>query len=643
MCNKIFFTLTAVTGVIAISWTLSTVPLEATTLWFGLAALGLLLVGPFLLGLVLALRRSALISTLDVRLENFLARPERFTQTMTTLAFLGGLGLVLILAIPSPLFQDYATYYPIFEYSLGTFETIRTVLEYALPLLVWGVGLLWGCAVWLYRTYRRPLEGAIGWKMLFTLAVLTATGLHWFILVMQAQVFTRIPGYYWEIAAKPFTPRDLVFPVMLGLALIVVAVILRNPHKTFRNLVIIYLFGWLLQFSFGVIEGQGLESLRLKFATSWHKSQAMNAAKDDFNLIEIVTEYNQIYGERMFNGSKPPGTIVFYKSMQYLADWLNSQDTVEGRFLALTTLLAFVLPCLAFLIVFLIQKFSNQISDQPDNLYPSLLYISLPNVILLPLFLDQALFPLLFMLGAAAIIFSVKRQSFWWAVASGVVVYLLAFTTFALLTAGAFVGIYLLVDFWINRKRKYLVTSLKLGSGVLLGVALALVVGCIFLNYNPLIRYQKAMEITRNYDFIERIDAGKSIKIENTGFLIAPELVLEAMLLNNTEFAAAIGFPVTALFLVSAGRTLSRFGRGKATRTDAILIAFLLTFVALNLFAPIRGEAARLWLFFAPMFVLFAGLEIPRLFDRDKRVVYGLIVLQLITIFLTYKFQDLAP
>jgi hypothetical protein len=272
-----------------------------------------------------------------------------------------------------------------------------------------------------------------------------------------------------------------------------------------------------------------------------------------------------------------------------------------------------------------------------------LLYVFLPNVILLPLFLDQALFPLLFMLGAAAIIYSTKKRSFWLAVVSGVIVFMLAFATFALLTAAAYVAFYLLVDFWTNRKKGYFATTLKLGGGVLLGIALALVVGSICLNYNPLIRYQKAMEITRNYDFIERVDAGKSVEIEHTGFLIAPKLILEAMFLNNTEFAAAIGFPIAALFLVSAVRRLVDFGRGKATQADSILVAFLLTYIALNLFAPIRGEAARLWLFFAPMFVLSAGLEIPRLFDREKWPVYTLVGMQLVTIYLTYKFQDLAP
>ena len=73
------------------------------------------------------------------------------------------------------------------------------------------------------------------------------------------------------------------------------------------------------------------------------------------------------------------------------------------------------------------------------------------------------------------------------------------------------------------------------------------------------------------------------------------------------------------------------------------MLAFLFTFIALNLFAPIRGEAARLWLFFTPMVVLFAGREVKRLFDEEKGMVFGLVTLQLITIYLIYKFQDLAP
>jgi hypothetical protein len=163
------------------------------------------------------------------------------------------------------------------------------------------------------------------------------------------------------------------------------------------------------------------------------------------------------------------------------------------------------------------------------------------------------------------------------------------------------------------------------------------------LDYNVFTRYQGAMKVVRNFDFLLRVDAPRGEQLPNTGFLLPPRYILGAFALNNLEFASAVGFPIYLLFIVQGVATLSAFVKRKITPQHAILASFLATFLAMNIFAPIQGEAARLWIFWTPMIVLFAGSSIAALFKPHNRMTYLLVFLQLTTIYLTFKFQDLAP
>jgi len=60
----------------------------------------------------------------------------------------------------------------------------------------------------------------------------------------------------------------------------------------------------------------------------------------------------------------------------------------------------------------------------------------------------------------------------------------------------------------------------------------------------------------------------------------------------------------------------------------------------LNVYGQMQGEAARLWMFWVPMVVSFAGFELYSHFHRKNLVVYLVVTLQFITIWMTFMFQD---
>ena len=72
-----------------------------------------------------------------------------------------------------------------------------------------------------------------------------------------------------------------------------------------------------------------------------------------------------------------------------------------------------------------------------------------------------------------------------------------------------------------------------------------------------------------------------------------------------------------------------------------ILASLLLSFIVLNLAGTAQGEVPRLWLFWLPMVLFLASMEIVSYARRRPLIVLGLALTQIVTIVLTFHFQDL--
>ena len=66
-----------------------------------------------------------------------------------------------------------------------------------------------------------------------------------------------------------------------------------------------------------------------------------------------------------------------------------------------TLFMLWVFPLLSFSTLALLYWLNRSLLDEEDGLLPGLLYLSCANVILIPLFLDQAIYPPVFLLGVA--------------------------------------------------------------------------------------------------------------------------------------------------------------------------------------------------------------------------------------------------
>ena len=263
---------------------------------------------------------------------------------------------------------------------------------------------------------------------------------------------------------------------------------------------------------------------------------------------------------------------------------------------------------------------------------PGLLFILIPSFLLTPLYLDQGLYPLLFTVGVLAALQILKTKAAGWGFAAGVIAYLAIFFSFSLLPLIPVMLLWIGLDYLVNLKQISLVKTIKVILIFCLGFFIMHLLFKLLLNYDFILRYQNALAQHRLHK----------------DYLSGVQQIKDAAVLNNTEFATWLGFPVVFLFISAIGRTVKTCFQRNADRKDTLLVAFLITFIVLNLMGQTRSEVARLWLFMVPIVSFFASTEarflLSGLFNENKRITYGflyLIILQLGTTFLTFKYQDL--
>ena len=163
---------------------------------------------------------------------------------------------------------------------------------------------------------------------------------------------------------------------------------------------------------------------------------------------------------------------------------------------------------------------------------------------------------------------------------------------------------------------------LKKGGLWLVGSLFVHVIMSTFFNIDLLERYPKAIE------------AHKIAK-----HFVSKPGIEPAALVNNSEFAIWVGFPMLLLVLAQFLATFRSFRKREVKPFDLIVLSFGLTLILLNAFGNTRAEVARLWLFTLPVLSLFMSNQIKRL-PFSQRVNHVFVVgTQLVTTFLIFIYQ----
>lgn len=522
--------------------------------------------------------------------------------------------------------QDWLFTYP--AWTLPATDLMRAVFQRAGAVIVWAAAASLQTLVLILRSYAADFkdkwrDGSI-FKALLILLMAGLSLFHWAVLVFERKTFMLIPGWKWYITPKDLQPNQYgIFAALFFLALILIHFVLSRPPSR-RSILILIALGYGLQVGFGFIAGGGFESIRLKYAGSVFSGYAWAAAEQP-PLYDALTHYESRYGADRYLGTKPPGILIPYVATEKAASLLSPSASVEERFYKLTKLAAYVYPLMAFLLLPLLARFSRRLTGEPeDALLPAIVYILCPNVILIPMFLDQALYPLLFLLVLAAALRALERPAFWGGFLVGVAGYIIIYFSFSLLALLPFVILWAGLERLRERRSRRLRQTALFILGILAGTAALLVVFRLFLNYDIVARYASAFANHRT----------------TWQFATWQERVKHGFVLNNAEFATWSGFPIILLLLIRFAKALSAFIRRQASRLDSLSLTFLIIYILLVACGQTNGEVQRLYLFLTPLVALFSAEELKLLFKNRRSGFLFAAVLQLITTALIFHFQD---
>jgi hypothetical protein len=460
-------------------------------------------------------------------------------------------------------------------------------------------------------------------KTLLILIIISTTAFHWVILVSQASLFTAIPYWYWQFTEKPFNPWELLFFVIVAVSILGVCYILKHPYNKTRNIILLLFLAYAIQIGFGFMDGQGYESMRLKFMNTGHKQYVLHAV-DKPVLYEALAGYDKYYGESYILGTKPPGGLFLTILMQKVADWIDPQSTYEGRATSLSRLMTYVFPILSVLVLIPLYHLSKAFLDEEDAFLPGILYIFCPNVILIIMHMDQFLYPFFFVSGLLLTMAAARKQSFGLGFLMGIFYYTMVYFSFSLIPMIALSVLWVAIDYWLKRKQRSFWGAIRVLAGIGLGILVAYGLFYFFLNYDFLTRYQNAFALHRR---VKEFKPGMG-------------QILAAIPINNLELAFWTGIPIAWLAITRAIKTSKAVLNNKISQLDWLMIAFLLLYGALNILGQTRTEVGRLWLFLVPLIIIFASVEAKSLFRRREIGIFFVIGLQLITTLCTYQFQD---
>jgi hypothetical protein len=592
------------------------------SLWLGLSAPRLVIAGAFallcLLLFVLTIKafldRDWVARQMEGLRQN-LVQKNGLLPLATVLLYISVFGTGMILFFLTPLAED--------------LDTSNVIFQRTAPVVVWGILACLESYLLLRLVFAPEFEQPGAWsvqnarRVLKVLLILSFTIVHWLIFIFREAIFTGIQGWYWQYHLKGLQARDGIFLILLVVVLLASAWVLKNPRRLGGNLLVIFILGILLQVGFGWIEGEGFQALEEKYTDSAYKEYAITVSKRNATFASLLN-YEENYRDYTHLGTKPPGVLLTYLASERLGNAFRSETSRNGRYERLTGFISYIYPLLSMLALFPLFWASRLVLPSRLVFVPLLLYIACPNVVLMPLLPDQFLFPLLFIAGVWLSLLVVKKKSFVLSILLGGFFFISLYFSFSLLPL-AFLAILLIwLDYATASRRGPLREPLLLSLGLVAGFGLLALIFWLGLNYDLLTRYQAAMETHRAHKKLE------------TGLAAW----FRALLINNVEFTLWTGVPLILLAVFQARSAVIRTWKRKPSLLDLALLGLLATFLALNVFSQTRSEVGRLWLFLVPAMAVFAAPQAVGLHHKPIRSLWFILVLQLITVWITFHFQD---
>jgi hypothetical protein len=548
------------------------------------------------------------------RTADHLGRGSRHFNLLSVLIFAALLGTSAVLFFSSPI--------------LDVGDAHRAVFTRASPALTWATLAAAQAAAALVIAFpgvvkkRGYLTGAaLGRSVLVGLLVVGAL-VQWAILYFRLDVFSQITHWYWQPRVKGGTEDWLFVPLTLG-ALVLAKAILEWTRSTWLRAALLILLGYLLQIGFGMVEGNGLLSLKDRYLDGGRPIYSSIVTDSSFTWNSIL-DYEALYGDDYFLGRKPPGYLTAYALTNVLVNPRTTSISHEARIQRLATFMAVSYPLLALAVIPALLSLGSHLLGEADAPVPSLALISFPGFILFTLQLDQVLFPLLSTLALYPVISAADRESLPPRVLAGLMAFVALFFSFTLLPLLILIPLWELISCLYLKRGTWLNALARRAVGFALGLLLGYV----------------AFRIAIGYDIVTRIR--NVVSVFGAGGQSIPNSIntlKDAVLLDSAEMAIWLGFPTVLILLVQLIRGWSASIRRVPTKPDTLSVSMVVLLAILAGVAPTRGEVARLGLFLLPMFSLLVAQGLRGLWEGKATPVYVFLGSQWVTTLLILKFQ----
>ena len=613
-----------------------------------LGGICLFLCGVFIFLFIRSIQNDLWINKFDNRIHHYLFKKNRskYIPVVLTILILGLLtAIILYNPISEKIINDLP--YSLPGYSIDEniqqavlmpfairvvkfWTLLNPIISKLIPILIWFLLIfVQGLVIYslLYKSLssreRQTKKSHIP-QVCLILLIFFLTVFHWLTLILRLKTLLYIRGWKWYFWQKELQPNLWIFMLILIAIMGITWFIIKRQPKLWLSLTLIIVLGYGLQVGFGAISGTCFNSLKEEYASSVFNYYAIEAAQES-DLIETLQQYEVRYGPKGYLGTKPPGVHVFYIAIQRLSDILLPADSPEQRFKNATTLMAYLFPLLAMMVLIPLTVLSRQLNpDRTTRDLPGLLYIVCPNIALITLFLDQALYPLLFVCGLLITYTSMCRNSLPMSLLLGVYLYTISYFGFSLLPLIPLVFLWSSIDYLTHRKERSILDTILQFCAILIGIIAAYLLFKWLLYYDFFPRYRRAFEYHRE------------IKSFEPGLAMIGHIIL----LNNAEFFTWTGIPIILLFISNLISGVKALFQHKAETKEGLLLAFSALYAGVVIFGQTFGEVQRLYIFLIPVVVIFASQEISYRFKHKRPAFMVIVLLQLITTLLLYIFQD---
>ena len=241
----------------------------------------------------------------------------------------------------------------------------------------------------------------------------------------------------------------------------------------------------------------------------------------------------------------------------------------------------------------------------------------------MPLGLDKALSPGLFMVGLYLILEISKERNFLACLGLGFYLYMAIFFSFSLLPLLLWAPFWFLADGFYNNRKMLWKNLMRPFIGIGLGFLMIALIFGFALNYNILTRYIHTLYWLR---FVSHYE------YTFTYFW-------ETLVGNNMELAAWSSFPLILITIAQFGLSVILAIKHRARSMDLFMIVFLIIYGLLNLNSQVNAEVGRTWLFMETVFVLAAGYFISRAIQLRTAAMLSLAAVQLVTVYFLLAYQ----